>query len=300
MMEEACAPIQSACGDNGASRQLPMLSVDFMSRDDFKASKNLRLTRSGQYTIEKEKLDQDVWQRKPPDFRPQTYRPSPPKRNTRESMQPWKYGTFPGTSKPKPLVSYELKFPKLLQPARPKSRQFINKFKIIDSDEAKQLFVKEGMYPREAYQMPKKHDFRGYPPIGSLGLSEFRTDMESDPYGLKFKTANKDVIYGLVQPISDRYMGRQMGRGPLTQGPKWDSKLILPKAKWPIRSAEFSRFRQQNRSPSVALMDRIEETLNNRWTDETRERNARRKERQQIEKERRFREEIAKEMSAMR
>ncbi|XP_071942092.1 putative uncharacterized protein C7orf78 [Antedon mediterranea] len=277
-------------------------SVDFKSQNEFKANSKLCLTRSEKYNIQKPEINRDIWQRKPPDFRPQTYRPKPPKRNTRLSMQPWKYGTFPGTNKPQQTTveSYELKLPKLLQPERPKSGQLINTFKIIDSNESKKLFVKEGMHLKGTYKMPEKHDFRAYPPISSLGLSEFRTDTEKDPYNLKFKSANKDIIYGLVQPTSELYMGRQMGRDPLIQGPKWDSQLILPKGSWPTRSAAYSRYRPKNRSPSVALMDRIEESLNSRWSEETREREARRKEREQIEKERRFRQEIQKEMAAMR
>lgn len=79
-----------------ATQSLNVREFTFATQGRFNAGQDLVLTRSDSYVIRKPPKEDDIWTRPPPDFRPQQYLPKPPKRNSRESMQPWKYGTFPG------------------------------------------------------------------------------------------------------------------------------------------------------------------------------------------------------------
>lgn len=132
---------------------------NFPGKSKFQASKDLLLTRSDSYIIRKPPPDDDIWRRPPPNFCPQSYAAKPPKRNSRESMKPWKYGTYPG-QKNQIKKEKTVTLPRALQPERPKSTKLVNRFKILDPFEAKCLFVKEGMYQREQYRNPQPHDFR--------------------------------------------------------------------------------------------------------------------------------------------
>ena len=85
-----------AGGQLSATQSLNGGEFTFASQSRFNASQDLVLTRSDSYVIRKPLKEDNIWTRPPPDFRPQQYLPKPPKRNSRESMQPWKYGTFPG------------------------------------------------------------------------------------------------------------------------------------------------------------------------------------------------------------
>ncbi len=131
----------------------------FPGKSKFQAGQDLLVTRSDSYIIRKPHPQEDIWRRPPPNFCPQSYAAKPPKRNSRESMQPWKYGTYPG-QKNEAKKEKVVTLPKALQPQRPKSRKLVNRFKVMDSFEAKCEFVKEGMYEREQYRNPKPHDFR--------------------------------------------------------------------------------------------------------------------------------------------
>ena len=83
--------LTSACSDAFAFNQF-----GFDGKTSFDAERELMKNRSEHFLIkEKESID-DIWKRPPPDFRLQMFAPKPPKRNSREAMQPWKYGTLPG------------------------------------------------------------------------------------------------------------------------------------------------------------------------------------------------------------
>lgn len=136
-------------------------SFDFTAHDKYQATSDLLLTRSASFSVPHKTLTKDVWSIKPPDFRPQNYLPKPPKRNTRESMQPWKYSNETNFEpKTKNKKKHEVKMPKVLEPRRPKSRKMNLKFDILSADDAKKMTVKGGLYPKGKYSNPVPHDFR--------------------------------------------------------------------------------------------------------------------------------------------
>ncbi|XP_070565507.1 putative uncharacterized protein C7orf78 [Ptychodera flava] len=270
----------------------------FHNKTNFIATDNLIVRRSDSYTLRKPPPDDDIWKRPPPDFRPQVWRPKPPKRNTQDSMMPWKYGTFPGDYKnkfvkPKPQV-----LPFLLQEPRSASPEFATRFRVPDPYEAKLMFVKSGVHPRGSYVMPKPHDFRGYPPISSLGLPDFEVFGEHDPYNLKFKSENLDIIYGLKQPPDPRSMGKQMGEPPLKGKPRYEPDLIMPRDKWPTKSGAFTRYRRMHRSPHSALMEHIEDRLSRKWAKEREARDRIERELEEERKQLKEQELLAKELEA--
>ncbi|XP_072021348.1 putative uncharacterized protein C7orf78 [Amphiura filiformis] len=283
----------SSCNTNYAEKEF-----SFPGKSKFKAGQDLLLTRSDSYTIRKPHQEDDIWRRPPPNFCPQSYAAKPPKRNSQESMKPWKYGTYPGHYKNRMKKEKVVSLPKALQPERPKSTKLVNRFKILDSFEAKCLFVSEGMHQKEKYANPKQHDFRQYPPLGPLGLPEFDTSDNHDPYNINFKSNNLDTIHGM-RPVTPghRFKGRQMGQAMESQV-TYEPDLILPKGKWPLPGEEFTRHRQRNRSPHAALLGRIEDTLNEQWAQEKAEKERRQKEKEQQEKERKFHEDIQRKLEA--
>ncbi|XP_030846798.1 uncharacterized protein LOC763406 [Strongylocentrotus purpuratus] len=286
-------------GHNRATSVVNQGTVSLIDKSKFQSGQDLLVTRSDSYLIRPRERPEDIWKRPPPDFTLQRYMPKPPKRNTRESMQPWRWGTLPGEKKiaqtiaEKPTVT----LPKILQPPRPKSRKILTRFKIPDSDEARKVAVKQLVHHKEKFENPQPHDFRQYPPLGPLGLPEFVTSEERDPYNIKFKTENVDIVYGLPPQLSDRFNGDQMGRDVLKQPPKYEQHLLHPTGKWPSPSGEFSRYRARNRSPTTVLMDNVEETLTKKWALEKQERLRRNKEREEAEKKLIFEQKVAREVA---
>ncbi|XP_077978641.1 uncharacterized protein LOC144434062 [Glandiceps talaboti] len=280
--ESSAKSNRSRASSHRSSHSLFIRPFGFNNKTHFNAFDNLIVTRSDTYSLRKPPPDDDIWKRPPPDFRPQVWRPNPPKRNTKECMMPWKYGTFPGDykkriRKPQPKV-----LPFLLDERRPESTMFTTRFRIPDPYDAKLMFVKDGVYPKEKYVMPKPHDFRGYPPLTALGLPEFDVFEEHDPYNLKFKTERLDIIYGLKQPIDPRSMGQQMGE-PMKPKPRYEPDLLMPREKWPTKSGAFTRHRREHRSPHSALMETIEDRLARKWE---KEREARERIEKELEEER--------------
>eukprot|EP00057_Strongylocentrotus_purpuratus_P006062 XP_011660536.1 PREDICTED: uncharacterized protein LOC763406 [Strongylocentrotus purpuratus] len=190
-------------GHNRATSVVNQGTVSLIDKSKFQSGQDLLVTRSDSYLIRPRERPEDIWKRPPPDFTLQRYMPKPPKRNTRESMQPWRWGTLPGEKKiaqtiaEKPTVT----LPKILQPPRPKSRKILTRFKIPDSDEARKVAVKQLVHHKEKFENPQPHDFRQYPPLGPLGLPEFVTSEERDPYNIKFKTENVDIGKSMLSSI---------------------------------------------------------------------------------------------------
>jgi hypothetical protein len=73
--------------------------------------------------------------------------------------------------------------------------EFVTQFKSPSPVEVRVAFVRHGSYPKERYVMPTDHDFRGYPPIESLGLPEFATDYERDPFNIMFLNRHRQTIF---------------------------------------------------------------------------------------------------------
>ncbi len=138
----------------------------FDGRTSFDAQQDLSKTRSSNFHIRPPPKDDDIWKKPPPDFRPQNFAPKPPKRNSREAMQPWKYGTLPGIrsggkKEQKVFLPHILQ----LEPKEEEPADFVTRFHVLDSSEAKQEGVRSLQFPAGDYHNPKIHDFR---PVSDL------------------------------------------------------------------------------------------------------------------------------------
>jgi len=245
----------------------------FDAKTSYDAAETLLKSRSESFLLKPPQKDDDIWKRPPPDFRPQRFAPKPPKRNSRDAMQPWKYGTIPGKKEVVKKTNV-VHLPHILNPKKNDEKEFKTRFTdLMDAFDAKMEYVKEGMYKPGLYQMPKPHDFRGYPPIKSLGLDEFDVWYNKDPYNIHFLTRNLNIIHGLnSRPLSgSQHHGRQMAP-PLTPKPHWEARLIMEKDAWPLKSASYTRYRRQGRDPRSALMSRIDHHLSAEWAKEQLER----------------------------
>ena len=160
--------VNSATSWSGGFADIPF---GFEAKTSYDASETLLHNRSEKFKVKPLPPDDDIWKRPPPDFRPQNFAPKPPKRNSRESQQPWKYGTFPGhTSVKSPKV---VRLPYILQPQPPKDTPFVTQFPDIPgSYEAKVEAAKEGFFKPGPYQPPVPHDFRG---VSHVTLFKFHT-----------------------------------------------------------------------------------------------------------------------------
>ena len=93
----------------------------------------------------------------------QVYAPKPPKRNSRDAMQPWRYDrpVDEDEARDEDATDSSLKLPRILQAARPQEPVFHTRFHVPDPFEANVIFVKEGMFKPAQYSNPKPHDHRG-------------------------------------------------------------------------------------------------------------------------------------------
>ncbi|KAH9524757.1 hypothetical protein Btru_027738 [Bulinus truncatus] len=260
---------QSASSSRAGSERYDRVNFNFYTKTLFDAGGTLLQTRSAHFREPPEEKDDDIWRRKPPDFRYAVYDPHPPKRNTVESMQPWRYGTIPGQMEVIRRARSESRLPRLLQDNREEEPQFNTRFRIERPFTAKKNFVANGTYKPGPYESPKPHDFRQYPPIKSLGLDEFVTSHDRDPEGLQFKSQRLNHIFGLPNepPERDLVPGRQMGK-PMSGKKHWDPQLILDQDPWPRKSAAFTRHRRRHRQAYSAFMERVENALTTAWTQE--------------------------------
>lgn len=240
----------------------------FTSKTQYDANESLIQIRSENFSKLVPEKDNDIWKRPPPDFRPQVFAPKPPKRNSREAMRPENYGTFPGkhVTVKRPVRNV---IPHMLRPAKPDEGRMSLRFHIDRPFTAKKKFVREGMYKAGQFKNPQPHDFRGYPPIKKLGLDEFMTDFEKDPYSINFHTGRLNIIHGLpLEKATDRdTRGRQMAP-PRTPDKKYDAELILSKGSWPTKPGELNRHRPRHRPAHSAFMDRVDRTLQHQWARE--------------------------------
>ncbi|XP_017501855.3 putative uncharacterized protein C7orf78 homolog [Manis javanica] len=188
---------------------------------------------------------------KPPDFSYKLYTslsfPEKPSRTVKEEQRRKKKSNFPETMFHLPSMSNH--------PKQARSPKFITTFPHLDSYKAKLLYVESGKYPNGIYLNPKPHDFRQYQP----NLPNFVTTCERDPFGLKFKSQHLSTVHkdqwlkdDKQKNNTERFITYKLREC------KWDSKLILPKAPWPIKSASYTRHRRQ-RDVYSAFMDRVEE-----------------------------------------
>lgn len=245
----------------------------FESKNTFDASLDLTHSRSARFAVRPPEPDADIWRRKPPDFRLQVYNPNPPKRNSRDAMQPWKYGTYPGEEKPKKRAQ-SVNLPNIFKEGKEDilKNLDLSSSNLMGISDEKNHFVREGMYPAGPYSNPKDPDFRGLKPIGPLGLEEFDTSYEKDPYNIKFHTNNLQTIHGTggKAPYERLTEGNSMAT-PLHQPPKWEQRLHMPNLRWRTPYCAYTRYRLPWRYPEQVIMDRVEESLNVKWDQEKRD-----------------------------
>ncbi|CAD5110663.1 DgyrCDS41 [Dimorphilus gyrociliatus] len=255
------------------AHSLYILPFGFDVKTSFAATESLLNVRSANFSIRQKEEDNDIWKRPPPDFRPQVYAPKPPKRNSRDAVKPWKYHARFDDEPPR-SKNIPPKLPEIFAPVKPgenltkEKPRFIRTFRINDSYDAKLDLVKKFREVKgsvEPYQQPEPHDFRNYPSLKKLGLDEFTTSYERDPFNINFQSERLNTIHGLVSapPMGSRNVGIQMAP-PMSPQEKWEARLILDKDPWPEKSAEYTRYRRR-RTAHSALMDRIEDTLSKKW-----------------------------------
>ena len=154
--EEDTPHSRAAC----SAQALDINPFGFEARTSYNATEDLLNTRSANYRFRPPPPDNNIWKRPPPDFRPQVYAPKPPKRNSRDAVKPWKYGTKPG-EKEEVTREESVKLPLILQAKSQDENPFVTHFNILDPYQAKILGAKYGSYKPGAYKMPQPHDFRG-------------------------------------------------------------------------------------------------------------------------------------------
>ncbi|KAK3765699.1 hypothetical protein RRG08_026175 [Elysia crispata] len=264
--------LESTAPSEGTPSSLGIVQFGFHAKTSYDADEALLQTRSENFKLQAGEKDRDIWKRPPPDFRYVVYDPNPPKRNTVDSMQPWKFGTIPGQREIVKKNKEDGRLPRLFD-QKQKEPEIITRFHIDRPFTAKKKFVREGMNPAGFYENPKLHDYRQYPPLKKLGLDEFITTYEKDPYGIHFKSKRLNHIHGLPSdpPERDLAEGRQMAPS-MSAKKKWDSQLILDKTKWPQKNEAFTRYRLRHRQPYSAFMERVERDLTHKWSREQMER----------------------------
>nr|XP_012612516.1 uncharacterized protein LOC105867245 [Microcebus murinus] len=191
----------------------------------------------------------NIWEIKPPDFSYKLYTslgfPKISSRTLKEEQKRKK------SNVPERIVD----LPSIRNHPKKAISKFVTTFPHLDSHRAQLMFVKGGKSPRGVYVDPKPHDFRQYQP----DLPNFVTTYEKDPLGLKFKSQLLSTERGSHLLKNDKqkntierfitYKSREC---------TWDSKLILTKSPWPVRSASYTRHRRR-RDAYGAFMDRVEE-----------------------------------------
>ncbi|PAA63402.1 hypothetical protein BOX15_Mlig032252g1 [Macrostomum lignano] len=249
-----------------------LLPFGFEERVNFDARQELQKTRSKHFSVPPPVPDDDIWRRPPPDFRPQAWEPRPPKRNSRDAVQPWRYRLESDARyEAAAAVAPGDRLPALGQTAAQKKQQQQQKqrmqtlFRLMRPNTAKQRFVQEGALPREPYGTVGPHDFRQYPPIQSLGLPEFTTAIEKDPNNIRFLSRNRDTIVGPLHEIKNMRDASGTMWSAVRQPPKWDPRLHLQQNPFPNISCEYTRYRPRNRNPFDGFMDTVEAGLEKRW-----------------------------------
>uniref|UniRef100_A0A8C7B7X8 Chromosome 7 open reading frame 78 n=1 Tax=Neovison vison TaxID=452646 RepID=A0A8C7B7X8_NEOVI len=235
-----------------------------MYLDSQKGNRSRGVTRRLQYPTEdlnskwkkevlgppRSEMEVNIWEIKPPDFIYKLYTslgfPEKPSRSIKEEQGRGKRGNFQETRLHMPSIRSH--------PKKAKSSEFITTFPHLNSHKAKLIFVKSGKYPNGVYLNPKPHDFQQYQP----NLPNFVTTYERDPLGLKFKSRHLSTVHECPSLKDDKQNSSERFITYKPQECTWDSKLILPKAPWPIKSASFTRHRRR-RDVYSAFMDRVED-----------------------------------------
>lgn len=146
--------------NSSSGSSLSVAPFGFDSKTKYDANESLITIRSDNFAKQQPIVDDDIWKRPQPDFRPKIFAPKPPKRNTTESMKPWKYGTIAGQRE---VYKRDRKsrVPHILMPKKEEEERFDTLFRLDRPFTAKKKFVSEGMNKPGQYSNPPVHDFRG-------------------------------------------------------------------------------------------------------------------------------------------
>lgn len=156
------------------ARSLLMSQFDRNAQLSFEAAMNVEQLRSTNYMPRKQPPEPaSVWHVQPPDFRPQVYRPQPPKRNSRNAIQPWTYQAQYELStlgdneiQSSSRASTDLLLPALYEQVQEDSDEsqdeaFVTRFKHQHTLDEKVNVIRARQLPLPPYKNPKPHDFRG-------------------------------------------------------------------------------------------------------------------------------------------
>lgn len=254
-------------------------AVSFSAQISFDAGNALRLTRDSHFHLEPPPPDRNIWRRKPPDFRLQAFAPRPPKRNSRAANQPWRFSAdsdarvtqwrqdkaerVPVPPKGALQTDYEAAMAGAEETAQ--LPPFRARFRAERPYTAKLKAARADQGHRERYSAPQETDFRQYPPPQSLGLPEFCTHKEPDPYNLRHLLQNRPLVTGPLHEVVNLREASGTMAGPVRQPEKWEQRLHLPQLSWPVRPLEFTRYRIPWRDPHDAFMESVEERLTRKW-----------------------------------
>lgn len=244
-------------------------SISFDAKTLYDASEKIQEMRSDSYRIFKPKRRYDLLTRPEPDFRPQAFRPCPPKRNSQEAVQPWRYSTDNDRYYNRALKRRKetMFLPKVVVPNPPAQYKFKAGYKPLNADDDRKIHAGLAgcLLPRECYKLSQPHDFREYPCLKSLGLPEFLTEYERDPYNNKLHTRCPRTIIGQSLPVVSRDIELGIFAPTLRQPPKWEARLHHPHDEFPNTPGSYTRFRRIGRDPHEVFMDTVEESLNATW-----------------------------------
>jgi len=255
---------------------------DFPTRYRLESTIGSSLRRSEIAKVPEKSFVYNVWKLKPPDFNPQIFEPTPPKRNSRDAIRPWTYDantTTPSLEEMREnrrantkrtdhllqqLERQHSSIPPQTAPCGNSNRSMRLRFRIDDPHEARIRFVKTGCFKKPPYTNPKPHDHRGYPPLKALGLEEFKTSYDRDPYdgvGLKCKKKGIATITGPQADFLRHVRLKKKEDYEAIRHLKYDPALILPKLSYPNKMPAFTRHRRKDRSAKSAYLERAEDMM---------------------------------------
>lgn len=167
---------------SASAKSLFINPFGFHAKTSYDAAEVLMQCRSDGFELPEPEKDDDIWKRPPPDFRPQCYAPRPPKRNSRDAIQPWRYGTLPGKresagKRPQKSSSAPVRLPHLLlgeagqgaglagtgagSGEEHREKFVTGGFAIPDAYRARLQCARDGTFKPGPFVDPTHHDFRG-------------------------------------------------------------------------------------------------------------------------------------------
>ncbi|RMZ94549.1 hypothetical protein BpHYR1_053157, partial [Brachionus plicatilis] len=210
---------------SGSYQDLSASTLGFFNKRNFEASRALIETRSeNQKPFGKQKQISSIWDLQPVDFSVKLYHPKPPKRNSRDAIKPWTYDKYL-----RPIQSQDNQQPEKISADKSIVESYLNENYDFNRQQSEADFEKSfrALTPNgarieasklmgfrdglEQFKNPKPHDFRGLKNL--IGMSEFRTRFEKDPFKIKFLSNSLNQVHGLAGALTlrDTDPGLQLG-----------------------------------------------------------------------------------------